>query len=525
VGKSGWTVYLVSSTLLTGFLISRLEAATYYVDPINGDMSNDGSYDSPWETLQGVFDNRMIETRVYETWPPGPNTPLIVKNEGAPVKAGDIILLRSGYHGSILYMGALNLDYITIAAQEGHTPLLGRFFLQYASKWILRGVTISPEFAPEYVEASIIYIHSCGCHGLSSDIIIENNRLFSVQDASPWTTLDLNRDGSVNLKDFAVFASHWQDYTCEQSDWCGGSDFNRSRIVNFVDLAIFSDNFLHDWNTMSCRGIYVLSSNSIVRNNIIENVNFGIVVEGDNILIEHNKIENLAGDGIVVSADNVTVQYNTIKNFYKVNHNHDDGMQFHRGPDNITPIYNATIRGNFIISHDPNPDNPFLGSPQGIGAYGDNPYIGWLVENNVVLVQHSHGITIYGAADSVIANNIAFDPTLSINEYGTLWEAWVKIGSIGQNTIIRNNMSRTFPNPIPSQGVVVDHCIDIDNYNPEDLFVDYQNHDMHHKEGSPAVDGGSSELAPVVDIEITRACAFPNDSASPPKYRKALLIL
>ncbi|MBW8041256.1 MAG: PASTA domain-containing protein [Planctomycetes bacterium] len=411
-----WLLYGVAVIVLLNSQVLRLEAETFYVDPINGNMSNDGSYDYPWETLQAVFGNELIETRVYETLPPGPNTPFVIKNAGAPVKAGDTILLRSGYHGGVNYKGAFNSDYITIAAQEGHTPYLKRIRLISVSKWILRGLTVSPEPASKNERLKkqvLIFVGTDKLFGASDDIIIENNNLFSVEDSTPWTTFDLSKDGSVNLKDFAILALYWQDNQCEQSDSCAGSDFDNSGIVNSADLAIFSNNWLDDWNTLSCRGIQLHSSNSIVRNNTLKNVDFGIVAAGDNMIVEHNEIENIAGDGIVGSADNLTIQYNTIKNFYQVNANHDDMIQFHRGSDKTTPIYNAVIRGNFVASVDVGQTNPLLKvQTQGINAFeNDCPYIGWLVENNVVITQHGNAITLGGAQDSIIVNNIIFDPT------------------------------------------------------------------------------------------------------------------
>jgi hypothetical protein len=48
-------------------------------------------------------------------------------------------------------------------------------------------------------------------------------------------------------------------------------------------------------------------------------------------------------------------------------------------------------------------------------------FINRLVGNNVVLVQHSHGISVYGARDSIIINNIASDPEGQ-------FPAWISLG-------------------------------------------------------------------------------------------------
>jgi hypothetical protein len=117
----------------------------------------------------------------------------------------------------------------------------------------------------------------------------ENGLLFAGTDGSSVWRLDvglpsgfradLNDDGIVNSGDFAIFAFYWMD-TCSCPDWCQGSDFDKSgmvdlpdvptlvdywlrcrsdlnsdRAVNFVDFAIFADNWMDtcegpDW----CQG-------------------------------------------------------------------------------------------------------------------------------------------------------------------------------------------------------------------------------------------------------------------------------
>ena len=383
-------------------------AATYYVDPSVGSMSNDGSYDNPWSTLQQVFEMGKI---------------------GNPVQPGDTILLRSGYHGEIIHSNAHNSDYITVAAQDGNTPKLKHVSLSSSSKWIFRGLTISPEFAPvfeAYMAGGLVDIRD------SSDIIIEDSNVFSVQDSSSWGVTE--------------------------------------------------------WNSLASNGIVVVYGDVItIRNNTIKNAFFGIDFDfGDGVLIEHNKIEHISADGIQVGADNLTIQYNTIKNLYQVSGNHDDGIQgWPPGSDNVI------IRGNTIIHRDPGNTN-FMGEMQGIGCFAP-PYNNWLVENNVVIVPHWHGIAIYEATDSTIINNIAYHPTFN--------DVWIHTGWSGVNTVIRNNMA----NLIDTTGtnITADHNIDIDDYGPSVLFADYLNNDLSHGQGSPAIDAGSPDLAPDIDILST----------------------
>ncbi len=56
---------------------------------------------------------------------------------------------------------------------------------------------------------------------------------------------DINDDGKVNIEDFAVLASWWDDENaCSSPGWCGGVDFDMSGTVDMLDLAYFVENWL-----------------------------------------------------------------------------------------------------------------------------------------------------------------------------------------------------------------------------------------------------------------------------------------
>jgi len=413
-----------------------------YVDPINGNMDNDGSYERPWRTLQEVFENGLIETQEYETLPYELGAPKITKNPGAPVKSGDTILLRSGYHGEVEYLGAYNTDYITIAAEQGHTPYLKKIRLVAASKWVIRGLTITPESAPTYDKGILIEIESHNWQGPSYDIIIEDNNLYSMQDISSWT-----------IEDWDAFAAE--------------------------------------------RGISNMASNAIIRNNRINAIIHGIVLSGDNTLVENNIIDNIAGDGMVGGANDLTIQYNIIKNFYEVNALHRDCIQFHRGQDETTPIENAVVRGNFLVTHETERYNPYVYAVQGITGFVHTPgfYRNFLIENNVVLNRHSHSIILNNAEDSKMINNIAYDPS------GNYPRNWIRLGEESKNSVIRNNIAGMFY--FEGENIEEDHNININDYSPETLFVGPQSYNMRPRPDSPAIDGGSPTGAPNIDIEGT----------------------
>jgi Glycosyl hydrolase family 57 len=49
---------------------------------------------------------------------------------------------------------------------------------------------------------------------------------------------DLNSDGTIDLMDFAVFATHWMEINCNAvNNWCGGADLNHINNVDIEDIA------------------------------------------------------------------------------------------------------------------------------------------------------------------------------------------------------------------------------------------------------------------------------------------------
>ena len=71
-------------------------AATYYADPAKGSMSNPGSEDKPWKTLEEAASSGKLKS----------------------LMGGDILYLRSGNHGAVVFQGD-NSDMVTIAAEKG----------------------------------------------------------------------------------------------------------------------------------------------------------------------------------------------------------------------------------------------------------------------------------------------------------------------------------------------------------------------------------------------------------------------
>ncbi len=419
-----------------GLAASEPAGNTFYIDPVKGHRGNDGSAKAPWRTLQEVVERYLIETRAYASHPPQENTPLKVKNAGAPIKAGATLVLRSGHHGKLSLRGAYNTGAIVIRAEEGHRPTLSSVFLRSVAHWHLQGLTISPETGSTYQTQPLIRVESHGWHGPSSDVVIEDCNLYSVRDSDVWS------------KD--------------------------------------------DWNGLACNGISLSGDRMVVENNQLKNVNFGISVEGNHGRVSHNHIENFAGDGLRGLGNDLVFEYNRVKNCYNVNKNHDDGFQSWSIRDD-PPRERIVLRGNTIINSDGS--HPLHGPLQGIGCF-DGPYIDWVVENNLVVVDHYHGISFYGAYNCRIVNNTVVDidakrpgpPAIRINPH--------KDKTPSANCLIRNNIAS---NIALSPGVTEDHNYLVKPY--DELFVDPGNFDFHLLPTAPVIDAGSTELAPEVDLD------------------------
>jgi len=412
---------------------------TFYVDPLNGSISNDGSADFPWRTLQEVIEQNLIETTEYETLPYEEGAPMVVKNAGAPVKPGDTLVLRDGYHGELRIIGAYNTAYVTIKAQAGHRPVLSRIHLTAVSKWRLQDLTVSPEAAPQYENDTLVFVESHNWRGPSFDVVIDGCTLYSVAASAGWTDVD--------------------------------------------------------WNAMACNCIQVSGDDMTISNNHCKNVNFGITVSGDNSLIHNNIVENFAGDGMRGLGNDLVFEYNLVKNCYAVNSNHDDGFQSWSINDD-PPRERVILRGNVFINYE-DPNQPYRGTLQGIGCF-DGPYVDWIVENNVVIVDHWHGIAFYGAYGCLIVNNTVVDQN-DISP-GPPWSRVDphKDGTASRGCVIRNNIA---PQIITSEGVTADHNYLVTDYNA--TFQDCASFDLRPRADAAVIDAGSPSQAPAEDADGT----------------------
>lgn len=323
--------------------------AEFYCDPRQGSPQGDGSAARPWRTVQEVIQARLIESRDAQGR---------AINAGAPVKAGDTLWLRSGWHGVIEIRGGYHEEFVTIAAERGHVPEVGWVRIGGGSRWRVKGLKISPSLSPTPVEKPPRNLVELGEQGeeTSGELVVEDCFVYTVLDASGWSG--------------------------------------------------------RDWVNKALSGIWLgrHGRGHVARNNYVLNTRFGINLCAPDAVCEGNVVANYSADGIRVTRDGQVVRLNVVKNNFvgerDGDDNHDDGIQaflFNVGRGTLRGV---RVEGNLIVARERD-DLPFPNPLQGIGFF-DGPLVQFVVERNVVLINHYHGITLGDAQNSLVRSNAVF---------------------------------------------------------------------------------------------------------------------
>ena len=274
---------------------------------------------------------------------------------------------------------------MTVRAAPGATPHLGRLELRQGSGWHLRGLTISPAFAAAPYAGNIV---SLGEAGPSTDLVLENSVVFTAADSSQWAV----------------------------SDWMNAN----SGILlgrNGTGLA--------------------------VRNTHVYNVRFGIAITSFSSTVEGNLVNDFSADGIRVTRDGDTVNENVIKNVHVSDAdgdaNHDDAIQCFLFNVGTGTVRDVTLKGNIVVNYEGTPTFPAM--MQGIGFF-DGPLVDFDVEDNVVFVDHYHGVSLYDAQSSRIVNNVTFTRWNNGNV-----KPWVMLGqklNMAAGNYVHGNIAHSF---------------------------------------------------------------------------------
>lgn len=366
------------------FLLAALaaEAATFHCDPVAGSAKGDGSADSPWRTIEEVIQAGLIQLRDPKGDP---------SNPGAPVKPGDAILLRSGWHGVLSIARGYNDRPIIIAAAPGQTPQVGWVEIGEGKNWIVRGLTASPSLAPTplgRVPRNLIMLGERGGEN-SADLVVEDCFVYSVLETTNWTARDWVEKPSSGI-------------------WLGRH-----------------------------------GRRHVARNNYVLNTRFGIQLCAPECLAEGNVVANFSADGMRATRDGQVLQYNVIKNNFvgarDGDDNHDDGIQVFLFNVGTGTVRDVTLRGNIIIARETD-GLPFPNPLQGIGCF-DGPLVRFLVESNVVCVNHYHGISLFDAQGCTLQDNACF------SRWADRGRPWLMLGqkkNQAHGNTVRNNLAHSY---------------------------------------------------------------------------------
>lgn len=373
------------------------------------------------------------------TNPGTPTAPLAsleaVAASGRTFSAGDILVLRAGHHGSPV-LRSRNTGTVTVRAETGARVTLGRLVLQNATHWRIVGLEISASLDPAFDRATLVAVSG------GSDNGVEDCTIYTVPNASSWSR--------------------------------------------------------EDWDTLACNGISISGTRHTARNNSLRNVNFGVSVApgATHCVVSGNRIENFSGDGMRGLGDYCTFEFNEVRNCYKVNDNHDDGFQsWSTGPGGpgTGVVRGVVVRGNTFISYT-DPEQPFRGSLQGIGCF-DGFFEDWIIENNVVVTDAWHGISLYGARNCRIVNNTVVDRDTAVRGVPWIMVTAHKDGSASTGNLVRNNLASDLR--VDAGTATVDHNLKTTDYARH--FVNWARVDLRLAAISTAVDAGSSSSAPFFD--------------------------
>ncbi|MEN8227693.1 MAG: T9SS type A sorting domain-containing protein [Bacteroidota bacterium] len=443
----GFFLFLASFTL-------NLEAKVYHCDPVYGDMSNDGSLESPWSSLQMVFDAKKL------------------------FSAGDTIFLHEGSHGNVVMFGR-NENYVVIKAFEDGDPVLQSLRINSASYWMFEDIHIASEL-PE------------GTNVYNLKFLVESN----------------DKTDHLFFRQCQVYSTHEDITTWTQQEW-----FERTSC-GFRLRGTYS--FIHDCHIRNINfGISMEGRYSEVLRSTIENfVGDGIRALSSDSKYEYNKVLNsydITGynpnwDG---SNPDYPVGAGNHDDFFQSYTVRAGGVE--------EVVSNVIVRGNtFIVYTDP--DQIQKSACQGMGCFDGYFFNWVVENNLVITDNWHGITFLGIANSIISNNTIIHNPIyndLVINESDVNdYRPWIWIGKMKEiygggpsnDNIIRNNL--VIQNRAPGRHIIDDGINSVKENNLavsepgiDTYFVDFEQLDLHLKAEAPPIDQGINIDLPLTDLD------------------------
>ena len=369
--------------------------------------------------------------------------------------AGDVIFLRNGNHG-FPKINSANTNFVDIMAQSGHNPVINRIYIgntANASYWRLTGLTI------QTINVAAYPINLITLYPSTSHIVVQNCTIQSTDNTT-----------------------------------------NYSR---------------NDWRTKSNNGVRAMGSNHTFQNNIIKNIGVGLSIEAEGCLINGNEIQYFVTDGVRGLASDCIYHGNVIKDnivVFTYAENHYDGFQSYTCcPVGQDTIRNVILRKNIIINCTDN-TRQWRGPMQGMAGF-DGFFENWTIENNVIITDHWHGITLLGAINCRIINNTVVDPydvspidPYDIESTALHGPTWISIkahkdGYPSYGNTIRNNLMAAPLNNDNNIGTVDHNMVIGSSINYNSFFEDTTTFNYKTLGTSLAINAGDILFAPNSDFD------------------------
>lgn len=367
------------------------------------------------------------------------------------VKSGDTIRLKGGFYGNLSIYKKKFDPAIFIKSEKLAEVQFSSIVINKSSGIKFEGLTVSLSFDPK-----------------------RRDELLRKKSAP--TIIRIQGSSNISIDRFSVFTS--------------------SNFENWKQ---------DDWANNAANGILTTGNKIDVTNSVFRNVKSGINSYANNSKIENNLIEHFSGDGLRALGNNSLYQGNTIQYCYQVDKNHADGIQSWSVGEDRKPgtgtVTGSIIRANKILNTGSS-SHPFKCNLQGIGMF-DGMFTDWIIENNLILVNHWHGITVLGATNVKILNN-----TVVQTERDQIGPPRITIGNHkkknkkSHNNVIANNLL-ICPNRCPpkNKSIGAFHAKNLYISSLDDTFVDYSKFNFHLRKSSPAVDAGYNLISPKTDMD------------------------
>lgn len=281
------------------------------------------------------------------------NTLADVLSSGKTFQPGDQIFLLRGYHGAPYITGRHSRD-VYIKAYPGHSPAVFSVRFMNATHWHLSNLTVSKETAP-----------------------------------TGHPDLNLEIPGGITIDDQKNEDSHY--ITIENC-----SLYTQQNNTNFTATM---------WANLKAAILVHGTHHTIKGNHLYNGGGIQIMFHANNTYVGHNVIENIGTDASGIRSHNNIIEHNLFMNSHKVNGNHNDLMQAWGSSNNIVrhnELRAYTNPNQPFISDDP--DRKGISSCQGLGMF-DGVFENWVIEHNLIRVDHRIGIYAHNLQKSIIRNN------------------------------------------------------------------------------------------------------------------------